>query len=69
MTAKEAWTEWIYLTCECLDRGVTVDELCNTLGEMEGEAGRKAEIIDSVRTIALFWKKGALPKRPVEEEV
>lgn len=64
MTADEKWTEWIYLTCECLDKGVTVDELCEVLGKMEGEPSRKAEIIDSVHTIASFWEVLGSPIRP-----
>jgi len=67
MTAEEKWTEWIYMTCDCLDRGVAVDDLVAMLDDMEGPSDRKAEIVDSVRTIALFWQKGVLPKRPVKD--
>lgn len=69
MTTDEAWTEWIYLTCECLDRGITVGELCNFIRAMDGDPLRLAHLVDSVELIALMWETyGTPPRKELPDE-
>ena len=63
MTTDEAVTEWIRLTCECLDHGITADELIAFLRKEHGDRDRIEMIIESVEIIALFWERGGSPKQ------